>query len=65
MREIRDHLLQAQRGLGRIIESPTELIERLKSEGKSMGEIEYAVLELNRIKGAHDSVETALRILGL
>ncbi len=36
MREIRDHLLQPQRGLGRIIESLTELIERLKSEGKSM-----------------------------
>ena len=64
MREIREHLLQVQRGLGRRMESPTELIERLNNEGKSMGEIEYAVLELNRIKGAHDSVETALRILG-
>lgn len=64
MREIREHLLRAQRELERRFESPSELIERLKREGKSMGEIEYAVLELNRIKGAYDSVETALRILG-
>lgn len=64
MKEVRKYLLQAQRILEQKSESPSELIERLKCEGKSMGKIEYAVLELNRIQGVHDSVVTALRILG-
>ena len=64
MQGIRKYLLQAQHDLKERYESPSDLIDRLRSEGKSMGEIEYAVLELNRIKGAHDSVETALRIHG-
>lgn len=63
MDRIRKYLLQAQRDLEQKFELPSELIERLKSEGKSMGEIESAILELNRIQGIYDSVITALRIL--
>ncbi len=37
MNEIRKQLLQAQHELERKYESPSEMIERLKSEGKSMG----------------------------
>ena len=45
------------------IESASDLIERLQAEGKSMGEIERAILKMTRIQGAYDSVETALRLL--
>ena len=44
-------------------ESPEIMIERLKREGKSMGEIEQEVLTMNRVQGAYDSIATALRIL--
>ncbi len=63
MNEIRKQLLQAQHELERKYESPSEMIERLKSEGKSMGQIEQELLEMNRIQGVYDSVVTALRIL--
>ena len=63
MQGIRKHLLQAQHDLKERYESPSNLIDRLRSEGKSMGEIEQALLNLNRIQGAYDSVETALRML--
>ncbi|MTP77673.1 hypothetical protein GMB70_03230 [Turicibacter sanguinis] len=63
MQGIRKHLLQAQHDLKERYESPSNLIDRLRSEGKSMGEIERAVLKMNRIQGAYDSVETALRML--
>lgn len=63
MREIRKQLLQAQRDLQSRYETPHELIERLRVEGKSMKEIEKAFFEMNRLKGVCDSVETALRIL--
>ena len=63
MQGIRKHLLQAQQDLRGKCEPASELIDRLRSEGKSMGEIEQALLNLNRIQGAYDSVETALRML--
>ncbi|MTP73127.1 hypothetical protein GMB80_09310 [Turicibacter sanguinis] len=63
MQGIRKHLLQAQHDLKERYESPSDLIDRLRLEGKSMGEIERAVLKMNRIQGAYDSVETALRML--
>ena len=63
MQGIRKHLLQAQHDLRGKCEPASELIDRLRSEGKSMGEIEQALLNLNRIRGAYDSVETALRML--
>ena len=63
MKEIKGQLLKAKRNLEDKYESPSELIERLKEQGKSMGEIENAILELNRIGGVYDSVVTALRIL--
>ena len=63
MKEIREQLLKAQHNLEKKYESPNELIARLKEQGKSMGEIENAILELNRIGGVYDSVVTALRIL--
>ena len=63
MQGIRKYLLQAQHDLKEKYESPSDLIDRLRSEGQSMGEIERAVLKMNRIQGAYDSVETALRML--
>lgn len=44
-------------------ECPMEMVKRLRREGCTMGEIEYALIELNKIKGVYDSIETALRIL--
>ena len=44
-------------------ECPAEMIKRLRRQGCSMGEVEYALMKLNKIRGAYDSVETALRIL--
>ncbi|MDB8554038.1 hypothetical protein [Turicibacter sanguinis] len=63
MQGIRKHLLQVQHDLEKKYESPSELIDRLRVEGKSMGEIEQALLKMNRIQGAYDSVGTALRML--
>lgn len=63
MNGIRKQLLQAQHELERKYESPNEMIERLMSEGKSMGQIEQELLKMNRIQGVYDSVVTALRIL--
>ena len=63
MREIRRQLLQAQRDLQSRYEAAQDLIDRLRSEGKSMSEIEGALFEMNRLKGVYESVETALRIL--
>ena len=63
MQGIRKHLLQAQHDLRGKCEPASELIDRLRSEGKSMGDIEQALLNLNGIQGAYDSVETALRML--
>ena len=42
MQGIRKHLLQVQHDLEGKCESPSELIDRLRAEGKSMGEIEQA-----------------------
>ncbi len=61
--EVEQCLLKVQKDLEEIIESPSELIDRLKQEGKSMSEIEQAVLELTRIQSVYDSVEMALRML--
>ena len=63
MLEVERGLLKVQKYLEEIIESPSELIDRLKQEGKSMSEIEQAVLELTRIQGVYDSVGVALKIL--
>lgn len=63
MKEIKEQLLKAKHNLEKKYEPPNELITRLKEEGKSMGEIENTILELNRIGGVYDSVVTALRIL--
>lgn len=63
MNGIRNHLLEVQHDLENKYEAPSELIDRLRSEGKSMGEIEREVLKMNRLQGVYDSVVTALRIL--
>lgn len=63
MQGIRKYLLQVQHDLEKRYESPSDLIDRLRSEGKSISEIEEALLRLNRIRGVCDSIETALRIL--
>ena len=57
---IRDSI---KRELEQKYESPEIMIERLKREGKSMGQIEQEVLTMNRVQGAYDSIATALRIL--
>ncbi len=59
----RKQLLQVKSELERKYESPAKMIERLKSEGKSMGQIEQELLKMNRLQGAYNSVVTALRIL--
>ena len=64
MQGIRKHLLQAKQDLRGKCEPASELIDRLRLEGKSISEIEEALLKLNRIRGVYDSIETALRILG-
>ncbi|MDB8551908.1 hypothetical protein [Turicibacter sanguinis] len=63
MQGIRKHLLQVQHDLEKRYESPSELIDRLRAEGKSIREIEQALLKMNRIQVIYASVETALRIL--
>ena len=60
---MRNELLKIHHELQQSIESASDLIERLQAEGKSMGEIERAILKMTRIQGAYDSVETALRLL--
>lgn len=44
-------------------ECPMEMVKRLRGEGCRMGEVEYALRELNKIRGVYDSLETALKIL--
>ena len=63
MNEIRKQLLQAQRELQGKYESPSEVIERMRGEGKSTEQIEQEILKMNRIRGVYDSVVTALKIL--
>ena len=63
MLNTRNELLKIRHDLQQKIESPSELIDRLRAEGKSVWEIEQAVLKMNRIQGAYDSIETALRML--
>ncbi|MDB8553024.1 hypothetical protein [Turicibacter sanguinis] len=63
MQGIRKHLLQVQHDLEKRYESPSELIDRLRTEGKSIREIEQALLKMNRIQVIYASVETALKIL--
>lgn len=63
MENIKKQLLLIQQELEHGYEPLNELIYRLKHEGKSMGEIEQAILKMNRIQGAYDSAETALRML--
>ncbi|MTN46536.1 hypothetical protein GMB51_15335 [Turicibacter sanguinis] len=65
MLNIRNELLKIHHDLQQKIECPSELIERLRSEGKSLEQTELALLELNRIQGVFDSIETALKILEL
>ena len=47
MSEVIKQLLQAHHDLQQKVESSIELIERLKQEGKSMGEIEQASYGVN------------------
>lgn len=63
MEEIRDRLQRLQWELEQKYQSPETVINKLKSEGKSMGQIEQEILNMNRILGAYDSIVTALRIL--
>ena len=63
MLNTRNELLKIRHDLQQKIEPPSELIDRLRAEGKSVWEIEQAVLKMNRIQGAYDSIETALRML--
>ena len=65
MLNIRNELLKIHHDLQQKIECPSELIERLRSEGESLEQTELALLELNRIQGVFDSIETALKILEL
>lgn len=63
MEEIRDRLQRLQWELEQKYQSPETVINELKSEGKSMGQIEQEILNMNRILGVYDSIVTALRIL--
>ncbi|MCU7196754.1 hypothetical protein [Turicibacter sanguinis] len=63
MLNIRNELLKIHYDLQQSIESPSDLIERLRAEGKHACEIEREILKMTRIQGAYDSVETALRML--
>lgn len=63
MNEIRKQLLQAQRELECKYECPSEIVERMKREGKSTEDIEDEIMRMNRIQGVYDSVVTALKIL--
>ena len=63
MEEIRDRLQRLQWELEQKYQSPETVINQLKSEGKSMGQIEQEILNMNRILGVYDSIVTALRIL--
>ena len=61
MDEIKKNLLKAERELSEKCESYRQLIERLKNEGKSMSEIEKAVMEFMRINDLHTSIEKAVK----
>lgn len=63
MQDLKKRLYHIKRELEQKYESPEIMIERLKREGKSMGQIEQEVLTMNRVQGAYDSIATALRIL--
>ncbi len=56
MDEIKKNLLKAERELSEKCESYRQLIERLKNEGKSMSEIEKAVMEFMRINNEGKSM---------
>lgn len=61
MGEIKTNLLKAAMELSEKCESYKELIERLKNEGKSISEIEKAVMEFTRINNLYTSIEKAVR----
>lgn len=61
MEEIKKNLLKAERELAEKCELYKELIERLKNEGKSMSEIERAVMEFLRINNLHSSIEKVVK----
>lgn len=61
MEEFKKNLLKAERELAEKCELYKELIERLKNEGKSMSEIERAVMEFLRINNLHSSIEKVVK----
>ncbi len=63
MEIVRDQLIQTRDYLQKKCKSPKEVIERLRAKGSNVEEIEIELLELNKLQGAFDSVETALKIL--
>ena len=64
MQGIKERLQQLRWELEQKYRPPEMVINQLKSEGKSMGQIEQEILNMNRILGVYDSIVTALRILG-
>ena len=63
MESVKKQLLLIQQELEHEYEPLNELIDLLKHEGKSMGEIEKEVVRMGLIQMAYDSVETTIRIL--
>lgn len=61
--KVRKQLLQVHHDLQQRIELSIDLIEQLKHEGKSMGEIEQEIVKLTQVKEVYVSVEKILRIL--
>lgn len=63
MEEIRKQLLLVRDKLESKYETIDKIMERLKGEGKSLEKVEEEILKMNRIQGASDSIDTALRML--
>ncbi len=60
MDEIKRNLLKAERELSEKCELYKDLIERLKSEGRSMSEIEKVVKEFMIINNLYTSIKKAV-----
>ena len=63
MENVKKQLRLIQQGLERQYEPLNELINRLKHEGKNIGEIEQEVMRMGLIQMAYNALETTIRIL--
>ena len=63
MQFVIEKLIVIHQRLEQMNEPIDELINSLINEGKSMSEIEQAVLELTKIQRVYDSVHMALKML--